>query len=122
MRFIDSLALVTLHRNRPKTGKGTMQTVNFCTNGVYDFIPIPKPEDADFLEIPPHKPGFVDICLIDLSSQISTQEQAWHSVLGYYWRQSGRVRASSITVLQKMEAEAFNVYRLIQYLLQTHIS
>lgn len=50
-------ACVAFLTTKPRTGMGTMSTVNIFVNGTYDFVVLSKPDDADFLEIPPESQG-----------------------------------------------------------------
>ena len=52
------------------TGKGTMQTANVFVNGEYEFVVLPKPENAYHLVIEPHgKAGRPVIVFWDISTE-----------------------------------------------------
>ena len=48
----ESDACLALLTTKPRTGKGTMQTVNIFVNGEHEFVVLTKPSAADYLVIP----------------------------------------------------------------------
>ena len=50
-------ACVAFLTTLPKTGKGTMQTVNLFVNGSYDFVVLQKPKDQDWKVLSPTRGG-----------------------------------------------------------------
>ena len=47
----ESDACLALLTSKPRTGKGTMQTVNIFVNGEHEFVELTKPSVADYLVI-----------------------------------------------------------------------
>jgi len=68
MKNVDSAdACLAFLANLPMTGRGTMQTVNYCVTGRYKHVQLEKPHESDYTIIDPGETGKPAIVFWDIS-------------------------------------------------------